>query len=564
MMKLNSDHTRGILQALAAAALFGLSTPLAKTLVGTMAPLLLAGLLYAGSGLGLALWMLLRKLRRQPAAEAPLVRRDVPWLAGAVLFGGVLGPILLMLGLARTPASTASLLLNLESVLTAVLAWVVFRENVDRRVFLGMLAIVAGSVLLSWQRQSGSEVPWGALAIAGACLCWAIDNNLTRPVSSGDPVQIAAIKGGVAGVINVIAALVMGYRFPDVLPLLATGLLGFVGYGLSLVLFVLALRSLGTARTGAYFSTAPFVGAALSLLLFAEHPTLTFWLAGALMALGVWLHISERHAHEHAHEALGHNHRHYHDEHHQHTHDVPWDGEQPHTHPHVHDPLVHSHPHYPDIHHRHRHAEGHSTSSKQHWETVYQTKAPNAVSWYRPHLDTSLALIEKTLPDRDAAIIDIGGGEATLVDDLLARGYSHLSVLDISPAAIAVARQRLGATAAQVTWLADDLLQASLPPQHFNLWHDRAVFHFLTDAEQRAQYVQQLTHALKPGGHAIIATFGPQGPQKCSGLDVVRYDAASLLQALGPQFELIESVAERHHTPFGTTQQFNYCHCRLA
>lgn len=351
----SSDQTRSIVQALAAAALFGLSTPLAKLLVGTIPPLLLAGLLYAGSGIGLSLWILLRKMRRQVPTEAPLVQRDVPWLAGAVLAGGVLGPILLMVGLTRTPASAASLLLNLEGVLTAVIAWVVFRENVDRRVFLGMLAIIAGSVLLSWQRQMNTDIPWGALAIAGACLCWAIDNNLTRQVAGGDPMQIAAIKGGVAGAINVVLALVMGYRFPDALPLLATGLLGFVGYGLSLVLFVFALRGLGTARTGAYFSTAPFVGAALSLLLFTERPDLAFWLAGSLMAVGVWLHVSERHAHEHTHEPLAHDHRHRHDEHHQHTHNFPWDGKEPHTHPHVHDPLVHSHAHFPDIHHRHRH-----------------------------------------------------------------------------------------------------------------------------------------------------------------------------------------------------------------
>jgi drug/metabolite transporter (DMT)-like permease len=254
-----------------------------------------------------------------------------------------------------TAASTATLLLYLESVLTAVLAWVVFRENVDRRVFLGMLAIVAGAVLLSWQRQSVHTIPWGALAVAGACLCWAIDNNLTRPVAGGDPVQIAAIKGGVAGAINITIALAIGYRFPHVGPLLATGVLGFFGYGLSLVLFVLALRNLGTARTGAYFSTAPFLGAALSLMLFAEQAGPAFWLAGALMAIGVWLHVSERHEHEHAHEALVHNHRHRHDAHHQHTHDFPWDGEEPHTHPHVHEPLIHSHPHYPDMHHRHGH-----------------------------------------------------------------------------------------------------------------------------------------------------------------------------------------------------------------
>lgn len=355
MQNTSREQARSILQALAAAALFGLSTPLAKLLVGTVPPLLLAGLLYAGSGIGLSVLMLLRKLRRRPITEAPLVRRDVPWLAGAVLAGGVLGPILLMLGLTRTPASTASLLLNLEGVLTAVIAWVVFRENVDRRVFLGMLAIIAGSVLLSWQRQTSTEIPWGALAITGACLCWAIDNNLTRQVAGGDPMQIAAIKGGVAGAINVSLALVMGYRFPAALPLLATGVLGFAGYGLSLMLFVLALRGLGTARTGAYFSTAPFLGAALSLLLFTEHPGIAFWLAGGLMALGVWLHVSERHEHAHAHEALAHNHRHRHDAHHQHAHDFPWDGDEPHTHPHVHEPMKHSHPHYPDLHHRHDH-----------------------------------------------------------------------------------------------------------------------------------------------------------------------------------------------------------------
>lgn len=349
------DQTRSVLQALAAAALFGLSTPLAKLLVGTIPPLLLAGLLYAGSGIGLALLIALRALRSQPITEAPLVRRDVPWLAGAVLAGGVFGPILLMLGLTHTSASTASLMLNLEGVLTAIIAWVVFRENVDRRVFLGMVAIIAGSVLLSWQRQTPTEVPWGALAIAGACLCWAIDNNLTRQVAGGDPMQIAAIKGGVAGTINVLLALVMGYRFPSALPLLATGVLGFVGYGLSLVLFVLALRGLGTARTGAYFSTAPFLGAALSLLLFTEHPDMAFWLAGGLMAIGVWLHVSENHDHLHEHHKLMHNHQHRHDAHHQHAHDFLWNGEEPHTHPHVHEPMTHSHPHYPDMHHRHDH-----------------------------------------------------------------------------------------------------------------------------------------------------------------------------------------------------------------
>lgn len=201
---------------------------------------------------------------------------------------------------------------------------------------------------------------------------------------------------------------------------------------------------------------------------------------------------------------------------------------------------------------------------KQHWETVYQTRAADAVSWYRPHLDTSLALIERAMPDRAGALIDIGGGESTLVDDLLARGYRELTVLDISAAAIAVARQRLGDAADGVTWLASDILQAELPAQRFELWHDRALFHFLTAAEQRAAYVERLLHALKPGGHAIIATFGPQGPGKCSGLETVRYDAASLQRELGPRFTLIEHSTELHHTPFDTTQQFLYGHFRLA
>ncbi len=195
-MKVEMQYRQGIAQALAAAALFGLSTPLAKALAGEISPVLLAGLLYAGSGLGLTLWLLWRRFAGHVSSQAPLNRRDAPWLAGAVLFGGVLGPILLMWGLTQTAASTASLLLNLESVLTAVLAWVVFRENVDVRVFLGMLAIVAGSVLLSWSHAMVTQMPWGSMAIAGACLCWAIDNNFTRPVSGGDPVQIAAIKGG--------------------------------------------------------------------------------------------------------------------------------------------------------------------------------------------------------------------------------------------------------------------------------------------------------------------------------------------------------------------------------
>ena len=198
------------------------------------------------------------------------------------------------------------------------------------------------------------------------------------------------------------------------------------------------------------------------------------------------------------------------------------------------------------------------TDKQQHWETVYRTKAPDAVSWYRPHLDTSLALIERAAPDRGAAVVDVGGGASTLVADLLARGYRDLSVLDISAAALNVARERLGEAADKVTWLAADLLDAPLPQARYDLWHDRAVFHFLTEAEQRAHYLRQLARALKPGGHAVLATFGPQGPLKCSGLDTVRYDAWELARVLGDGFTLVDSTLELHATPFGTTQPFLY------
>ncbi len=349
-------HRSGIVSALGAAALFGASTPFAKLLVGAVQPALLAGLLYLGSGIGLLAWFLLRRFQANRAArEAALARRDVPWLAGAILSGGILGPSLLMLGLVHTPASSASLLLNLEGVWTALLAWFVFKENFDRRIAFGMALIVAGGVLLSWPEETGAGVSLWMLAIVGACLAWAIDNNLTRKISAGDPVQIAGLKGLVAGLVNIGIAFALGHAFPSTAITMAAGVVGVLGYGVSLVLFVLALRHLGSARTGAYFSIAPFIGVAFSLILLHETPGLYFWGAAGLMAAGVWLHLTERHVHRHEHEPLVHTHRHVHDEHHRHEHDFPWDGAEPHTHFHEHTPLVHSHPHYPDIHHRHGH-----------------------------------------------------------------------------------------------------------------------------------------------------------------------------------------------------------------
>jgi len=350
------------LPALAAALLFGASTPLAKLLVGDVPPLLLAGLLYLGSGLGLgSLWVLRRARRRGPAAAAAATggasgvsRRELPWLLGAIAFGGVLGPALLMQGLAQTNAAAASLLLNVEGVLTAVIAWVVFRENADRRIVLGMVAIVAGGVLLAWEPGS-ARLSIGALFILGACLCWAIDNNLTRQVSAHDAMFIAGVKGLAAGGCNTALALAGGVSWPALPTVGASLLVGFLGYGLSLSLFVVALRGLGTARTGAYFSVAPLFGVLISLALWPEMPGPLFWAAGALMALGVALHLLERHLHLHTHAPLEHAHHHRHDAHHQHGHDFTFGGDGAHTHPHRHEALTHKHPHYPDIHHRHPH-----------------------------------------------------------------------------------------------------------------------------------------------------------------------------------------------------------------
>lgn len=347
---------RAAAPALLAAVLFGASTPLAKLLVGEMPPLLLAGLLYLGSGLGLSLLLAVRVLRRpQALAALRIPKADWPWLLGAVACGGMAGPVLLLAGLQRSDAASASLLLNLEGVLTALLAWWVFRESTERRIVLGMLAIVAGGVLLSW--QPGGALAWspGAALIAGACLCWALDNNLTRKVSANDAMLLAAVKGLVAGACNTALALLQGAVLPAAASSGGALALGFLGYGLSLTLFVVALRTLGTARTGAYFSVAPLFGVLLSFAVWPAWPAAAFWAAAALMAWGLWLHVSEAHEHEHHHEALDHTHRHHHDEHHRHAHDFPWDEARPHVHPHRHEPLVHRHPHHPDLHHGHGH-----------------------------------------------------------------------------------------------------------------------------------------------------------------------------------------------------------------
>jgi drug/metabolite transporter (DMT)-like permease len=343
----------GIAAALASAMLFGATTPIAKQFVAATGPMLVAGLLYLGSGAGLAALRVVQDGGWRPAG---LSRSDWGWLAASTFVGGALAPTLLMLGLARSDAATASLLLNLEVVFSALLAWIAFREATSGRVVLGFLAILAGSIVLAWpDRLAFTDRPIGLGCVAGACLAWGLDNNVTRKISAADPRFVASIKGLVAGATNTLLGLLLGLQWPTAPHLAGILLLGFVGYGVSLVLYIVALRQLGTSRTSAYFATAPFVGAALAVWLFGAPVTLAFWVAAFLMVLGVWLHATEHHEHTHTHEALTHTHSHRHDEHHRHEHEGEWDGVEPHTHKHTHEPLRHAHAHFPDLHHRHGH-----------------------------------------------------------------------------------------------------------------------------------------------------------------------------------------------------------------
>ncbi len=345
-----------VLYALASAALFGISTPAAKVLVGSVHPAVLAGLLYCGAGIGVA--ALRRALLPAVVSRAPevgLTRSELPWLACAVGAGGVVGPVLLMIGLAYTDAAAASLLLTLEGAATALMAWFIFHENFDRRIALGMACLVAGATVLSWTDTPTLGIVIGPLAIVGACLAWGLDNNLTRKVSLADPLLIVELKGLIAGPVNLVLGISIGATMPGLSAILTAGVVGFLGYGVSLALFVLALRYLGTARTGAYFSTAPFLGSAAAVIGLGEPVTSQLVIAGLLMAFGVWLHLTEHHEHEHLHEPMAHAHPHLHDEHHQHAHgplDAPG---EPHTHFREHGRIDHSHPHTPDMHHSHRH-----------------------------------------------------------------------------------------------------------------------------------------------------------------------------------------------------------------
>ena len=339
-----------------AAALFGISAPLSKLLLDGVDPIVLAGLLYLGAGSSLGLLLLVGRVLGRADREAGLGRRDLPWLIGAILAGGVAGPIFLLLGLQRTPAATTSLLLNFEVVATGLIAFALFRESVGRTTWIAIATIAVGGALLSFDASGGWGFSLGALLVLGACLAWGFDNNFTGRISLKDPKRIVAIKGLAAGAFSLALGLALGRPLPTLSRTLWALLLGTVSYGASIALFVQSLRRVGAARTGALFGMAPFVGVTLSLILFRQLPDLTFFLALPLMVLAAVLLAREKHEHKHIHTGLTHTHGHKHDDaHHEHSHSDDGVEGSSHVHEHTHQDLTHSHAHTPDPHHRHAH-----------------------------------------------------------------------------------------------------------------------------------------------------------------------------------------------------------------
>lgn len=340
-----------ILLALTAAAMFGASVPLAQLLLGAVQPVMLAALLYIGGGTAV---IGMRLVRGRSTGESPLARRDIPWLAGTMLAGGFLAPVLLMIGLASTPAATASLLLNAEAVATALIAAAFFAEGIGRRVAAAIGLITAAGMILSFDPAGHLGLSLGALGVLGACALWGFDNNCSRQISSKDPFAIGTVKGLGAGLLSLPLALALGEPLPPLDTALQALLLGAVCYGASMICFILALRSLGAARTAGVFGLAPFIGAGLALLIAPLVPGWQFLAALPLMAAGALLIAREEHAHAHIHEPVTHAHRHRHDPHHRHAHEEGGEAEV-HAHVHTHESLEHAHVHTPDIHHRHRH-----------------------------------------------------------------------------------------------------------------------------------------------------------------------------------------------------------------
>lgn len=343
-----------ILLVLVSAALFGVSTPLAKVLLDNIDPIVLAGYLYLGAFVGLAIFTILRHLTRQEVKESPLEKKDIPWLSGAILAGGVLGPISLMFGLRYVSGFATSLLLNLEGVATALIAFMIFKENAGKKVWIALVFMTIAGILLSYNPQESSFIIIGPLLIVFAMICWGIDNNLTRHISEKNPVHISAIKGIVAGSISLSIAFILGKNIVLDLFTLYALTVGAFSYGISLVLFIKALKGMGSFRTGMFYSFGPFIGAIVSLILLREWIGWVMIPATVLMVIGVYMVITDKHLHTHEHSKLTHTHAHTHEDmHHLHEHDEEVSGT--HIHPHDHENESHEHLHWPDSHHRHDH-----------------------------------------------------------------------------------------------------------------------------------------------------------------------------------------------------------------
>lgn len=355
-MKMKSSNT-GYIFAIFSALLFGASTPASKYFLSYVNPILLSGLLYFGSGVILFLILMIRKLiSGHNNTHLKLNNKDKIKLILSTLFGGVAGPVLLMFGLQKISASSASLLLNFESVFTAIISWIIFREHTNRNLIFGMLLIFLGGCVLSFNNQFHISNIVGIVYIILACISWGFDNNITREISENDPFIIVAFKSTFAGLTNLFISFIIGYTGSISLhQSIQITIVGFLGYGLSIILFIISLRHIGTARTSAYFSISPFLGSLIAIIFLKEPTSIQLLIAAILMGAGVWLHLTEEHDHEHSHEECEHSHKHVHDEHHQHAHTENDPKGEPHTHWHKHEPLIHSHPHYPDTYHRHKH-----------------------------------------------------------------------------------------------------------------------------------------------------------------------------------------------------------------
>lgn len=355
-MKKSKGYT--IMMALLSAILFGASAPITKMLLGKIEPIPLASFLYLGSGFGLLIFQIVNSLiKKQVINEAPLKKKDFVWLSGAIIAGGIIAPIILLNSLKITPASTASLLLNFEGVATTIIAILFFKENVGKQILTAVVLITLASIFLSWDFKNQWGFSIGSFGIVLACFCWGVDNNFTRNISAKNPFSIVTIKGIIAGSFSLLLSMILKNQIPDLRVVIIAMIIGFFCYGLSIVLFVFAMRNLGSTRTSALFGTAPFIGAILSFILLRDIPSSMFFISLPIMIIGTVLLLKEEHHHSHIHEAIQHEHRHNHtDGHHEHEHtdeQIIINGY--HSHSHTHKNIEHDHPHSPDIHHRHIH-----------------------------------------------------------------------------------------------------------------------------------------------------------------------------------------------------------------